>query len=65
MVDAGGPRVSCSSFDAAEAKAAERRRTPKRKRVNALAMTATLWTAAVLCRFLLLSSLRHSFAVRH
>jgi len=37
-----------------EAKAAERRRTPKRKRVNVLATTATLWSAAVLCRFLII-----------
>jgi len=43
-------------------KAAEHRRTPKRS-VQNLATTATLWTAAVLCRFLFLGlHVIHSFS---
>jgi hypothetical protein len=32
-------------------KAAEHRRTPKRKREMAFGLSATFWSAALLCRF--------------
>jgi hypothetical protein len=42
------PRISERKLDR---KVAQQRRTPKRKRQNALRNTATFWSAAVIRRF--------------